>query len=119
MRQKRVVAKILENGGIVSKAMRDSNYSKNTAKTPSKLTNSIGFKEEMAKHGLTEELISVSLVKDIKAKPRRRVAELGLGAKILKMTDDTPIDNRVLVINITDEKARRIRERGSAAVREG
>jgi len=47
LRQKRVVARILENGGNVSKAMREVGYSPQTAKVPSKLTESKGFREEI------------------------------------------------------------------------
>lgn len=47
LKQKLAVKKMVENGGIISKAMRDVGYSKNTAKVPSKLTNSDGFKEEV------------------------------------------------------------------------
>ncbi len=49
LRQKRVVAKILENGGNVSKAMRESGYSPETAKTPKTLTKGKGFQELMEK----------------------------------------------------------------------
>lgn len=44
-RQIRAVKAIVENGGIVSKAMESVGYTKATAKTPQKLTTSIGFKE--------------------------------------------------------------------------
>lgn len=37
-KQQKALAKIVENGGNVSKAMRDVGYSVNTAKTPQKLT---------------------------------------------------------------------------------
>lgn len=42
---KKAVKNIVENGGIVSRAMEDAGYSPNTAKTPQKLTESKGFKE--------------------------------------------------------------------------
>lgn len=45
IKQKRAVAFMAENGGNVSKAMRDAGYRHETAKVPSKLTNSKGFKE--------------------------------------------------------------------------
>jgi len=44
-RQKKAVKRIVENGGIVSKAMEEVGYSPRTAKTPQKLTNSKGYKE--------------------------------------------------------------------------
>lgn len=88
MRQKMAVKKIVENQGVVSTAMKAVGYAPNTSKNPSNLTNSKGFKELMEECGLTEELISTALVEDIKAKKKNRVAELGLGAKILKMTEN-------------------------------
>lgn len=44
-KQQRAIDNMVENGGNVSKAMRDAGYSAQTAKTPSKLTNSKVFKE--------------------------------------------------------------------------
>jgi len=49
-RQKKAIAKVVENGGIVSKAMVESGYSPLTAKTPSKLTDSKAWSELMDKH---------------------------------------------------------------------
>lgn len=42
-RQKKAIANLVENGGNVSKAMRDAGYSVETAKTPQKLTESVAF----------------------------------------------------------------------------
>lgn len=47
IRQKQALAKMVENGGIISKAMEDVGYSSNTAHTPQKLTESKGWKELM------------------------------------------------------------------------
>ena len=44
-RQKQAIDNMVENGGIASKAMIDAGYSENTAKTPSKLTESKAFRE--------------------------------------------------------------------------
>lgn len=41
LKQKTAIAKMVENGGIVSKAMIEAGYSENTAKTPQKLTESV------------------------------------------------------------------------------
>jgi hypothetical protein len=49
MKQKQAIKKVVENGGIVSKAMIDVGYSPNTAKTPSKLTDSKYFRQALAK----------------------------------------------------------------------
>lgn len=48
LKQKRAVRAIVENGGNVSKAMREVGYTNETAKTPSKLTDSDGYHEEAA-----------------------------------------------------------------------
>ena len=85
LKQKRAVDRMVENGGIASQAMIDVGYSANTARTPSKLTESDGFKELYKEKGLTENLIVESLVDDIKAKPGKRAAELNLGADVLGM----------------------------------
>lgn len=54
IRQKKAAIEIVENGGVVSTAMIASGYSKNTAKTPSKLTDSDGFKELMIGMGIDD-----------------------------------------------------------------
>ena len=81
-RQKNALNKIVENGGNVSKAMRDAGYSKETAKSPSKLLDSKGFMQLMDELGLTDDLIVSALVEDISAKKGNRVAELGLAVKM-------------------------------------
>lgn len=81
-KQKRAVNKIVENGGNISKAMRDVGYSVETAKTPSKLTDSKGFIELMDELGLTDDLIVNALVEDINAKPQNRTQELQLAVKM-------------------------------------
>ena len=44
VKQKRAIAKLVENGGNVSRAMMDAGYSPATAKTPQKLTESEAYK---------------------------------------------------------------------------
>ena len=87
-RQKLAVKKILENPGSISKAMRDVGYSKNTAKNPSDLTNSKGFKQLCDEVGLTEDFILKALKEDIDLKPQNRKPELELGAKLRGMLVD-------------------------------
>lgn len=60
-------------------------YSKGITETPSMVTESRGFKLALAELGLTEDLITTSLVEDIKKKPQRRIQELKLGAEVLGM----------------------------------
>jgi hypothetical protein len=62
--------------------MREVGYSSNTAKTPQKLTNSVGFIELCEEKGLTDSLLIDALVEDIKTKKGNRKSELELGFKI-------------------------------------
>ncbi len=87
-KQRKALEAMVENGGVASSAMVKVGYSKNTAKTPDKLTKSKGFKELLDELGLTEDLIVGSLVEDIKMKPQNRKPELELGAKIRGMLAD-------------------------------
>ena len=82
IKQERAVNELVENGGNVSKAMRAVGYSKETAKTPQKLTESKGFQWLCNKQGLTDTLLIDALVEDIKSKKRNRKAELELAFKV-------------------------------------
>lgn len=84
-RQRKAVDKLVENGGNVSKAMEAAGYSKATAKTPQKLTESKGFLEVLDDYGLTEGLIVNALKEDIQKKPQNRKPELELAAKLRGM----------------------------------
>jgi len=55
------------------------------ANTPNRVLESVGFKQALRDLGLTEELITSSLVADINAKPEKRLGELKLGAEMLQM----------------------------------
>ena len=85
---KNAVSKLVGNGGNVTQAMIEAGYSKNTAHTPSKLTESKGYKEVCEEYGLTDSLILKCLVDDIKGKPLNRKPELELGAKITGLLVD-------------------------------
>lgn len=105
-KQKEAIDNMVENGGNVSKAMEKAGYSKKTAKTPQKLTESKGFKEICEKYGLTDNLIITSLVEDIKKKPQNRKPELELGAKMKGMlSDKIDITSGGLPIQISKEIA--------------
>lgn len=80
-RQKNAVEKIVENGGNVSKAMRDAGYSPETAKTPSKLTNSAGYEELMEAY-LPDDMLLRALSDDIESKEKNRKPELELAFKL-------------------------------------
>ena len=85
-RQKQAIKKVIENHGNVSKSMRDVGYETQTAKNPSNLTDSKGYKELCIELGLTPNLIANSLRDDIESKEGNRVQELKLGADMLGMT---------------------------------
>lgn len=95
IKQRKAAEKLVENGGNVSKAMRDAGYSAETAKTPGKLTEAKGFAELMEEFGLTDELLLQALVDDINAKPGDRKPELELGFKIRgRMTEKKEITGK-------------------------
>ncbi len=58
-KQLKAIDNLVENGGNVSKAMRDAGYSEMTAKTPQKLTESKAFNELMAEAITDAKLIKV------------------------------------------------------------
>lgn len=82
IKQKKALNKIVENGGNVSQAMIQAGYSLKTAKTPKKLTDSLGFQDLCDERGLTDELLLKALIEDIKNKKGNRKAEIELGFKI-------------------------------------
>lgn len=104
LKQKKAATNLIKNGGNVSKAMVDAGYSKATANTPQKLTESIGYKEIMAEAGLTPQFLVEALVEDIKRKPGRRIQEINTGGRwvgLEKMPDQvTPTDTNNTQINI-------------------
>lgn len=59
-KQKIAVDKVVENGGNITKAMRDANYSEATINNPNNLTESKGYKElmEVIDKKITPELIA-------------------------------------------------------------
>ena len=110
-KQKRAVNKIVENGGNVSKAMRDVGYSAETAKSPAKLTESKGFIELMDKLGLTDNLIVNALVEDINMKPQNRTQELTLAVKMRgRLVDraDITSNGNELGVTVSAEQAEQL-----------
>lgn len=100
-KQKRALSKMVENGGIASKAMIDAGYSPNTAKTPQKLTDSSGFLELCEKNGLTDDLLINALIEDIRKKKGNRKAELELGFRVkgrLVQKTDVTSDGKKMAI---------------------
>lgn len=83
IKQKRVVAKILQNGGkSIGAAMREVGYSHAMSVNPQLLTRSEGFKQACDDLGLTDDFLVKALVSDIKAKPKRRIRELELAFRV-------------------------------------
>jgi len=97
--QKKAAKTLAERGGSIGQAMRDAGYSDISSKTPKKLTDSIGFREICEKVGLTDDLILKSLSDDINQKPRNRVQELNLAAKIKGMLIDRT-ETKTLNVNV-------------------
>ena len=114
IKQKKALEELVGNGGNVTKAMIAADYSPATANTPSKLTESIGFKELCNEHGLTDDFLIKALVADIKKKKGNRKPELELAFKVkgrLKEKEDEG-GNTFNTINIfSDERAARIARR--------
>lgn len=76
---------MLDNPKPLGEVMADNGYGSGAIHTPSIVTESQGFKAALAEMGLTEDLVTTSLVEDIKGKPKQRIQELKLGAEILGM----------------------------------
>lgn len=103
-KQKRALDELVEDGRNIGKALVRAGYSENTAKAPTKVTQSKGFIKLCEERGLTEKFLVDALVEDIEKKPQNRKAELELGFKVTgKLSDRNIEDNRTLVlINIPE-----------------
>ncbi len=92
--------------------LRQAGYDESTADRSTIITKSEGYIESLRQYGLTEELITSSLVEDIQAKPQKRVRELELGADILSMRKRPIENNNTLNIAIfSTEQQERIAQR--------
>ncbi len=81
LKQTKALNKVVENGGNISKAMRDSGYSSSTAKNPKKLTNSKAW-NELLDYYLPDEMLIAVLAEDIKSRPENRKTLLELAFKL-------------------------------------
>lgn len=70
--------------------LSNAGYGKDVQNAPNRVLGTDGFKEALREMGLTEELITSSLVSDIRKKPKERLGELRLGAEILGMKQTEP-----------------------------
>lgn len=82
VKQELALSKVVENGGNITRAMRDVGYSEATINNPSNLTRSKGFLELCEDKGLTDDFLLQALVQDIQDKKGNRKAELELAFKI-------------------------------------
>ena len=104
---------ITQNLGMTKgEALLTAGYDISTSEQPHMIENRAGYKQSLAQYGLTEELITSSLVEDIEAKPQKRVRELELGADILSMRKRPVEPNQTLNIAIfSTEQQERIAQR--------
>ena len=87
--------------------MKQAGYSDEIVRNPHKVTQSQYFPQALAQYGLHEELVSCSLVEDIKGKPLDRIDELKLAADILRMTQKAGGNgNTAVQINLGDARGK-------------
>lgn len=79
--------------------LRDVGFSASTALRPSTVTRSLGFRAELARLGLTEELVVPALVQDIKDKPGKRAFELSIAGKWLGLEKREPEQSGTTIQN--------------------
>jgi len=80
-KQRCAINNTVENGGNISKAMRDAGYSTKTAKNPKKLTASKAW-NELLEEILPDKFLLTALHEDIALNPSNRKSELELAFKI-------------------------------------
>ncbi len=95
-RQKKLAIKMVENMQrkeplTKQQVLEDVGYNK-IALSPSRILESQGYLQALRDLGLTEELVTTSLVEDIEKKPQNRVKELSLASDILQMRKPVDID---------------------------
>jgi hypothetical protein len=81
IKQKRAAEIAVENGGNISRAMREAGYSPATAKNPDKLTKSLAW-QDLLEHYLPDDMLLDALSEDIQVKKGNRTPELTLAAKM-------------------------------------
>jgi len=104
-KQKLVAKKIMENRGkSISEAMRESGYSKATAKNPSNLTNSAGWKELMEEYISEKKLLEVHLALLSDKNWRARAYALDKAYRLLGKYDETKSSYVDPDENLTDDE---------------
>lgn len=84
--------KMVENGGNVSMAMRDAGYSEKTAKTPTKLTKSKGFKE-LIEENLPDDYLICMLKQELETSTNKK-HYLEMAFKLKGKFHQTEIDKK-------------------------
>jgi len=103
LRQKKAIDNVVENGGNVTKAMRDAGYAETTVNNPDNLTKSDAWLELMEDY-LPDDMLLGALSDDIEKKEGNRKAELELAFKLRgKMVDKTEGKIDLLVQTLTEE----------------
>jgi len=99
-RQKKLALAVIENmqkkQPLNKRELLESVSYGEIAKQPSRILESKGYLQALRDLGLTEELVTTSLVDDINKKPQNRVKELSLASDILQMrkpSEDVKKDN--------------------------
>lgn len=93
VKQTKAIKNAVENGGNVSKAMRDAGYSPQTAKNPSKLTESIAWNDLMEQHLPDTELAKVH---DELLHSKKITKFIGKGDYETETSEDSPIAVKAL-----------------------
>lgn len=104
------VAEAIRTGENISKGklLMEGGYSKEVSKRPSQVLQSVGFKVELAKLGLTDEVVVPMLVQDLENNPGKRWLGLSIAGKWLGLerraeeptTNNTMINNAVIVVQL-------------------
>ena len=117
IKQEKAFNNLVENGGNVSKAMKDASYSENTYNTPQKLTTSKGFQKLLEEKVKDQHLVK-SIKEGLKAtklygkkgiehpdyNARHKYLETGLRLKGLETTQaPTTLTNIAFFINQQDK----------------
>ena len=101
--QENLASEIIKAKGKKNKKelLVSAGYDLTTAEaSPGRTIQQKGVKKELAKYGLTDKLITSSLVIDIKKKPQKRLGELNLGADILGLKESKGDTNIVTLKTI-------------------
>jgi hypothetical protein len=126
VKQRKAIAKIAENGGNVSKAMREVGYSPATASTPGKLTESVGYKELIEEY--LPDLHLLDKHREFLDSPRtiKRVVK-GIVVEVTEETDTNAVraldmayklkgkygentTNNVLIVQVSDASSQRYQQ---------